>query len=147
MTINGICSFNLTLIGINYLFNDFLLIDPKERRVKGIFEKAWSYMLGRERKCVSTENFFQSTKLPNFSFIFQRFSLGSVTSNRFSQMINFLFSCRLVAVESYGPSDNKSIKTAVSSFADESADVYLLWQTLTLDSDVGEYSHVVSHET
>ena len=52
MAISGLCSFNLTLIGLNYLFNDFLVIDAEQRRVKGTFEKSWNYMLGQEKKCV-----------------------------------------------------------------------------------------------
>ena len=52
MTINGICSLNLTIVGISVVFNDFLLIDPEERRIKGFFEKTWSYALGRGKKCV-----------------------------------------------------------------------------------------------
>ena len=62
-------------------------------------------------------------------------------------MINFLFRCRLVVAETIEVSDNKSVKTAMGSFADKSADVFLVLQPLTVDSDVGEYSHAISHET
>lgn len=52
-----------------------------------------------------------------------------------------------MAVESYETSSNKSIKTALGLFADKTADVFLVWQTLNVDSDLGQYSHAISHET
>lgn len=64
------------------------------------------------------------------------------------QTINFfLFSCRLVVADTIELSDNKSVKSAFGSFIDKTADVFLVLQPLNVDSDVGEYSHAVSHET
>lgn len=56
-------------------------------------------------------------------------------------------SCRLVVADTIELSDNKSVKSAFGSLKDKTADVFLVWQPLTIDSDVGEYSHAVSHET
>lgn len=58
MTITGICSFNLTLVGVNIYFNEFLVINEKERRVKGMLEEAWNYLLGRDKRCVFNSFWF-----------------------------------------------------------------------------------------
>ena len=137
MTITGICSLNLTLVGVNIYFNEFLVIDVKERRVKGMLEGAWNYILGREKRCIFSCKVHSTATCIRLFFVNESF-----------EMIKFSFSrCRLVVVETYEASANKSIKSALGFFADKSADVFLVWQTLNVDSDLGEYSHAASHET